>query len=158
MRSLSEIRESPNFERLIHSVEMKAAKKDALISGIILAIFVLLIFIPDTDSGDKGFLWLALLFGLLPLLVHTLYRLAEIFFHINSYTFTEAMLDHPRQGLRGVMAFTVTLRDGRGREFQTDTSFIFCRGEPNFEDYVNQKALIGYNSETNRVVVIKRLP
>lgn len=158
MRSLSEIRESPNYERLKHSVEAKACGKDCLAMGIMLLIFTLLLCIPGSDAADVFILWLLYLFGILPLFLYTLYKLLEIFLHIDCYSFTEVVLDQPRQGYKGAMYFTVILRDRQGRELEMDTRQIFSRGNPNFEDYVNQRALIGYNDKTERVVVVKKLP
>lgn len=158
MRSAMDIREHPNFDRLKNSVEAKAVKKDIIMIGSFLLFYTLLLCIPSRDTRDKIILWLIYFFGLIPFFLYQIYHFAEMFFHIDRYTFTEVTLDHPKQGYRGAMAFAVTLQSRSGQKIEEETSYIFSRGEPNFEDYVNRKALIGYNDKTQRVVVIKKLP
>ena len=161
MRSLSELREHPNFQRLKDSVEFKSQKRTLLVISIFFLLFLLLL-IGTSGSAyaqyKNLFYWFMYIFFFFPCVVYTFYRTAKIFFHIDCYSFTEAVLDRPKQGVRGAMYFTVTLRDRSGREFEADTNQIFSRGTPNFEEYMNQKALIGYNEKTELVVVIKRLP
>lgn len=160
MRTLSQIRESPNYERLKNSVEVKSCVRDCLIFGIIVAIYTLLITIPIQShggTGDIAVLWLIYLLVFIPLFLYMVYKLVEVFLYIDCYSFTEVVLDRPRLGYRGAMGFTVTVRDRQGRELEADTRQIFSRSNPNFEDYVNQRALIGYNNKTERVVVVKKL-
>ena len=157
MRALSEIRESPNYEQLKTSVEAKSCAQECLVSIFFLIVFAIPLFIGENTS--KTFmLWLMELFGFLPLFLYTLYKLIEIFLWIDCYSFTEVVLDRPQQGYKGAMYFTVILRDRQGRELEVDTRQIFSRSSPSFEDYVNQRALIGYNDKTERVVVVKKLP
>lgn len=161
MRALSEIRESPNYERLKNSVEVRSCGRDCLIFGIITAVYSLIVTLPVKrygGSGDTAVLWMLYLLVILPFFLYMIYKLVEVFLYINYYTFTEVVLDRPRQGYKGAMYFTVILRDRQGRELEADTRQIFSRGNPNFEDYVNQRALIGYNDKTERVVVVKKLP
>ena len=157
MDFLSKVRESPNYERLRISVEATACKKDCLVTGILAFFFTLFLCIPN-DDADVIILWLLYLLGILPLFLYFLYKLVEIFLYINCYSFTETVLDCPRQGYKGAMYFTVTLRDRQGREVKVDTRHIFSQGTPNFEEYANQRALIGYNDKTEQVVVVKKLP
>ena len=158
MVSFREIREHPNFQRIKGSVEFLSGRKDLLVAGILLALMTVLLLIPNRTTGSTMIYWLLYFFFMIPFFLYTAYRLLELFLHIDCYSFTEAALDRPRQGYRGVMYFTVTLRDRSGREFEADTGQIFSRGNPNFEEYVNQKALIAYNEKTERVAVIRRLP
>ena len=158
MDFLSKIRESPNYERLKKSVEVKACVRDLLIFGALLIFFALLIAAPAADNRSNAGIWAILLFVLVPCVLYFSYKLIEIFLYIDCYSFTEVVLDRPRQGYRGVMYFTVTIRDRHGRELEVDTRHIFSQGNPNFEEYVNQRALIGYNDQTERVVVVQQLP
>ena len=155
MRSFSEIRQSPNYQRLKNSVEFKAERRSTLVVGIFCLILILLM---AAAAGSRSTARSAIGFVVLfPCFLYQLYRLVRIFFHMDSYTYTEAVLDQPRQGYKGSMYFQVRLRDRSGREFCANTNSIFSGSEPCFDDYVNQKALIGYNNHTELVVVIKKL-
>lgn len=157
MRSLSEIKESPHYQRLKNSVEFKAERRSTWIVGIFCLILMLLM--AAAAGSSRGMARSVIGFVvMLPCFLYQLYRLVRIFFHMDSYTYTEVLLDQPKQGYKGSMYFQVRLRDRSGREFETDTNAIFSRSEPCFEDYVNQKALVGYNNTTELVVVIKKLP
>ena len=158
MRSFSEIKESPNYRRLKNSIEFKAEWRSSLIVGIFCQILILLMFTVGSlhSAGTARAVIGAII--MIPCLLYQLYRLVRIFFHMDSYTYTEAVLDRPKQGYQGSMYFTVRIRDRSGREFDADTHSIFSRSEPCFEDYVNQKVLIGYNNVTGLVVVIQKLP
>ena len=157
MRSFSEIKESPNFQRLKNSVEFKAEWLSSLIVGIFCLILILLMFtVGSLNSANTARAVIGTII-MIPCLLYQLYRLVRIFFHMDSYTYTEAVLDRPKQGYKGSMYFAVRIRDRSGREFDADTHSIFSRSEPCFEDYVNQKVLIGYNNVTGLVVVIQKL-
>ena len=158
MRSISEIRESPNYRRLKNSIEFKAEWRSSLIVGIFCQILILLMFtVGSLHSADTARAVIGAII-MIPCLLYQLYRLVRIFFHMDSYTYTEAVLDRPKQGYKGSMYFTVRIQDRSGREFDADTHSIFSRSEPCFEDYVNQRVLIGYNNVTGLVVVIQKLP
>ena len=158
MRSFSEIKESPHYQRLKNSVEFKAEWLSSLIVGIFCLILILLMFtVGSLNSAGTARAVIGAII-MIPCLLYQLYRLVRIFFHMESFTYTEAILDRPKQGYKGSMYFTVRIRDRSGREFDADTHSIFSRSEPCFEDYVNQKVLIGYNNDTELVVVIQKLP
>lgn len=156
MRSFSEIKEFPNYRRLKNSVEFKAERRSTLVVGIFCLILILLMAAAAGTSRGTARAVIGFVI-MIPCFLYQLYRLVRIFFHMDSYTFTEVLLDQPKQGYKGSMYFTVRIRDRSGQEFETDTNAIFSRSEPCFEDYVNQKALIGYNNDTELVVVIKKL-
>lgn len=158
MHSLSEIKESPNFRRLKDSVEYKAERRNTWIIGLFCLILILLMFAAGADGGADSARTVLAAILIIPCFLYQLYRLVRIFFHIDSYTFSEVMLDQPKQGYRGSLYFQIRVRDRYGREFDTDTNRIFGRAEPCFEDYVNQKVLIGYNHRTALTVVIRKLP
>ena len=158
MRSFSEIKESPNFQRLKNSVEFKAEWRSTWIVGVFCLILIFLMFtVGSLHSANTARSVIGTII-MIPCLLYQLYRLVRIFFHIDSYTYTEAVLDRPKQGYKGSMYFTVRVRNRFGKEIDVDTNRIFSRAEPNFEDYLNQKVLIGYNNVTGLVVVIKKLP
>lgn len=161
MGSLRQVKESPNYGRLKNSVELRSAKKDLLfvvIFFLVMTLFLMLALSADSMRPRTMSFVLVYFFVFLPLLVYALYRVVILFVHIEQYVFSEAVLDQPHQSGRYGMYFTVTLRDRYGREFQADTRAIFSTGEPNFEDYLNQRVLIGYNEKTECVAVIQKLP
>ena len=160
MNWLPRIKESPNYDRLIQSVEFRATRRDALVVWIATAALLLL-----SGAGLSGgraktmasFVVTILL--MVPFSLYYVYRFVILFVRIERWTFTEAVLDKPHMGSRGSAYFTVTVRDRSGRELQRDTSSLFhSYSEPCFDDCVNKTALIGYNDETDTVAVIQILP
>ena len=160
MHWLSQIKESPNSERIKKSLEFRATRRDALVVWIATAALLLL-----SGAGLSGgraktmasFVVTILL--MVPFSLYYVYRFVILFVRIERWTFTEAVLDKPHMGTKGSAYFTVTVRDRSGRELQRDTSNIFGRSfDPVFEDCVNKRALIGYNSESDTVAVIQILP
>lgn len=157
MRSFSEIKESPNFQRLKNSIEFKAEWRSTWIVCVFCLFLMLLMFaVGSRSEADTARAVIATII-IIPCFLYQLYRLVRIFFRMDSYTYTEAVLDRPRQGYKGSMYFTVRVRNRSGQEFDADTNAIFNRMEPCFEDYVNQRVLIGYNNVTELVVVIQKL-
>ena len=107
--------------------------------------------------GVAGFVMVILV--MIPYSLDYVYRLAVLFWKIDHWVFSEAVLDKPHLGGKGGAWFTVTIRDRSGREIVKDTSHIFGNvSEPVFEECVNKRALRGYNSETDTVAVIHILP
>lgn len=166
MSRRQKIKDSPHYLRLKESVEYRYDKKQFIMMASIfggLYAFLLLMFLPlagDTEYGAAiTIIWLVFpgLFYL-PILLYFAYRWLEIFLYIDSYMFCEVLLDQPHVQGRGGVKFTVAFTDRHGKQLKRETSTMFSSGaEPYLEDYNNQKVLIGYNEETDRVVVIKRL-
>lgn len=164
--TFSQMREHPNYEKIKKSVEFSHLKREMLILGIILGPLMLivilgLVHIGGLDSAMQGARWAKLAGNLVLLVVmllamggYYIYRLVELFSHIDRYTFCAARMDQPHQGYKGSMYFTVEVMDRRGNRIKRDTRKIFGQVEPNFEDYINRTALIAYNDETDTVVVI----
>lgn len=162
MTWLSKIKESPNYARLRNSLEFRYVRRQALLIGIPCGIILLLAILVGAVGGDlsarSAFTFAMGLVFLLPVSAYYIYRLVSLFFSIDRYVFTEVLLDRPHMGGRYGAYFTVTVRDRSGRELQRDTSCMFGNmHEPCFDDCVNKKMLIGYNEETDRVVVIRRV-
>jgi len=164
MKSIRGIRESPHYEKLKNSLERRVARNNAVTNGIITAVCLLLITIPAVMANDPAVYVLAflpILMIMVPMVLFYVGRMVLIYQSIERYIFCEAVLDQPHGGFgRDCMYFTVTLRDRSGREFKADTNGIFyTRGimNPLLEDCINKKALIAYNEETERVVVVKIL-
>ena len=95
-----------------------------------------------------------------PFCLFYLLRILDIYRQIDGFVFREGLLNQPRGGMmRDTIYFTVEIPDHRGTLITVDTNSIFSsRGstEPTMEDYVNQKVLLAYHPETERVVVIQK--
>ena len=166
MNWLQTIKDSPNYRRLKDSVQYRYDRKQFLIIAISLGgflLFMLASFFPllgHSEETDAPLVigMLVLSFFFLPFIGYFTYRWLEIFLHIGSYTFCEVVFDQPHTGYRGGAYFTVEFTDRMGNKRKKDTSQMFSsNAEPYFEDYNNQKVLVGYNEETDRLVVIHRL-
>ena len=163
--TFAERREHPNWEKIRRSVEFKALKREMLILAVFLggsSLLIVLSMIPlfaqpdaigmmDPGTAMSIILIVTMLLGFT---AYYVYRVADLFWHIDRYTFTRALMDKPHQGYKGSMYFTVEVLDRQGNRIKRDTRRIFGQWDPNFEEYLNKTALIGYNDETDTVVVI----
>lgn len=161
MEKLRKIREHPNFERIKGSVEWKALKRDMYIILGMLAFLVVMAVIVHSLGGRvsaRGAASLAMVYVVgLGMAVYYGYRVWELFWHIDRYTFTTVVLDQPHQGYKGSMYFTVEVLNRQGQKIKRDTRNIFTQWNPSFEEYNNRKVLVGYNEETDMVVVIQKM-
>lgn len=161
MLSFSEIKEHRHYKTIKNSVEFRHNLWWALFVSAATAFFLALTLIrPDVPLKSRSMV--SAFFGFCIMVPYSLYRIYRVvipFFYMDSYCFTEALLDQPHHRGKGSMYFAVTLRDRMGREFEADTHAIFSYGwSPIFEEYINKKALIAYNEKTGTVLVIKRIP
>lgn len=88
-----------------------------------------------------------------PYLAWCVFNLVHIFKKVDCYTFYEVSLTHPQTSWGRRLYFTVTVEG-----CQMETRAIFnAQGllTPEFNEYCNQQALVGYNAETQELVVIK---
>ena len=164
MHWLQKIKDSPNYPRLKDSVDYRYWRKQFLLmAGILGGAFLLMLLavvlvMTEGDEGNAaaimGLFFIAMVY--LGLLAYFAYQWLVIFLHINSYTFCEVMLDHPHLYGRGAVSFSVEVTDRRGKKLTKETSKMFhSEAEPYFEEYNNQKVQVGYNEETDRIVVIR---
>ncbi len=160
MQYLRQIREHRYYETLKNSVEQRHNRRTAIFVSIATVFVLALAFGSFEQLRGRSVVSVFLgLFVLVPYSLYCIYKAVIPFFYMDSYSFTEVLLDKPHHRGKGVMYFTVTLRDRMGREFERDTHAIFGNfSDPVFEDYINQKALIAYNEKTETVLVIKRMP
>ena len=158
MQRLSQIREHRHYETLKNSVEHRHDRRVAIFVTAATVVILLL----SSIGIERARSVVASAVGMMimiPYSLYCIYRAVIPFVAMDSYAFTEVMLDQPHSGGKNGMYFTVTLRDRMGREFQTETRTIFGNvSDPVFEDYINQKALIAYNEKTETVLVIQRIP
>lgn len=93
-----------------------------------------------------------------PLLGFFLWRIFGIFRQAEHYSFCRATLDQPHAGIiRNTMNFSVLLELPDGTRLVRSTHSIFMTHgfmAPRLEDYVNREVTVGYNEETETVVVI----
>ena len=160
MQRLTEIKEHRHYETVKNSVEHRHNRRTAIFITIATAFVLALAFGTIEQLRGRSVVSVFIgLFVLVPYCLYCIYKAVIPFFYMDSYSFTEVLLDKPHHRGKGSMYFTVTLRDRMGRDFETDTHAIFSYGwNPIFEDYINQKALIAYNEKTETVLVIKRIP
>jgi hypothetical protein len=160
MNRISQIKESPNYGRIKNSLEFRAQRHGALIVWIFTAVMLLVASIAGVGNSARGVMsFILLILFMVTYSLYYVYRLAVLFWKIDHWVFSETLLDKPHQWRKGGAWFTVTLRDRSGREIVKDTSHIFGNvSDPVFEDCVNKRALVGYNSETDTVAVIQILP
>ena len=161
MLRLSEIKEHRHYETIKNSVEHRHDRRVAILMTVVTVVIIALSAwtLDSTRLRAKADVSLLMgIFVLVPYSLYCIYRAVIPFFYMDSYSFTEVLLDKPHHWGKGAMYFTVTLRDRMGREFERDTHAIFGQYQaPVFEDYINQKALIAYNEKTETVLVIKKI-
>lgn len=167
MRVLNTVKDSANYPRLKQSLDYQFRKKQLTVSSIIagayLVFAILFTCIGSSRRGTEFALFQGLVLSLVALgyWIYTVYELAELFFHINSYHFFEARLDQPHieSGRYSSHArFTVTFQDRSGNQLSRATAAMFSSDrKPFFEDYNNQTVLLGYNKESDLLVVLHRV-
>lgn len=162
MNWLSQIKESPHYDKLKGSVQYKYDRRQFLIIGAMVAL-MLLMFVPllaleardpYADAAGSLFvvLWCLVMVGMA---LYFLYRWLEIFLFIDHYTFFRARLDRPYLRHRGGAGFTVEFTDRQGNRREMQTSPMFSsQWEPNLEEYNNKEVLMAYNEKTDRLIVI----
>lgn len=166
MGFLHKIKASPYYERLKNSLEFSYYWKrfrNMLVGMVFVAALMILVAILDSpDDGDAlAIAWCMIFgFGFLGLGLYQGYCLLEIFLHTEGYHFCQTVLERPtiehsRFGSR--VRYNVEFTDRHGKILRRDTAAMFSSDwEPTLEEYNNQTVLIGYNEETDRVVVIGR--
>ena len=164
MNPMQKIKDSPHYSRLKESVEYRFDRKQVIIMASVFGgyfLLILLVCLPAVGNAAwdvLGVMMLIMLLIFLPIVAYFVYHWLEIFLRIDSYVFREVVLNRPQVATRGRVKYTVTFTDRHGKSLTRDTSRMFTsQTQPLLEDYNNQTVLIGYNEETDRVVVIQRL-
>ncbi len=164
MHFFGKIKDSPNYERLKNSVQYRYDRWQFRIIGIFCAILILpMLALLSLGIGVKG-AEVAVAFGIVYMLAmlcmvaYFAYHWLEIFRYMDSYIFCQVRLDQPHVAGRSGVKFTVEFTDRHGKLQKRDTDTMFSsHWEPYLEDYNNKIVLIGYNEETDRIVIIQRL-
>lgn len=144
--------------RLWGSLEMTYWRRQLIFCGV-MAVFMLIIAARMTEPfGYWATAGILEAVCVLPLVIFYGYRIWKIFRRKESYIFCRAQLSQPHQMLWAkTMYFSVLVETPEGRKIPRETRAIFLPYgimEPLAVDYVNQTATIGYNPETENVVVI----
>lgn len=139
-------------KKLLHSVEMGFYRRQLTVLGIFFLILCASAFSRDPAVG----IIFVILF--LPLLIFYLYRVFRVLHRREGYIFCKVALDQPNYHFwHKTYSFTVTLEHPEisRRSRQTQPIFMpYGVFEPLLVDYVNQTVTVGYNPETDTVVVI----
>lgn len=147
--------------RLKDSLELSVIRRDVLLYTLMMGVVIFMISCRNSTFENRQMqlaqVVMAAVF-LLPFWGFYLWRVVCIFRKAESYTFCRCKLSQPHQNyFLKTMYFTVLLETPDGRRLVRDTHAIFaCHGfaGPLVEEYVNSTVTIGYNEETEMVVVI----
>ena len=141
---------------LRHSADVQFYIGNMIVMGAMVAIFTLLAAVCAISTGDTVF-WLvtlpSFLIGL-PVLAWDIFNVCCIFKNVEDYRFFEATLTHAQSTWGRRMYFIVNVE---GRELETRAIFhAYGLLGPQFNEYSNATALIGYNNKTEEVVITER--
>lgn len=151
-----------NRKKLWDSLEMAVVRRDLILIGVLWAVMALICWVKFQkpylqEAGAVMQVVTAVV--ILPFLGFYLWRAIQIFRSPEEYIFCKCKLASPHQRYwsRGMMYFTVIIEDEELGRFTAQTHAIFASygiAEPLLETYINQTVTIGYNRETEMVVVI----
>lgn len=147
--------------KLRQSLDMTFATRHFILySAASLVGFVMAILSSGMPRQPEMWIGMGIILAILvcPLLGFYLWRIFRIFRHAEHYSFCRTTLDRPHSGImRNTMNFSVLIQlpDGTQRMRSTHSIF-FAHGftGPLMEDYINKTVTVGYNEETETVVVI----
>ena len=143
---------------LRRSADVAYYKGQMILLGTVTVIFALLAAICAIATGSPVF-WVVLLPSAVicvPLILWGIYHLCHIFKNVERYRFFEETMAHPQSAWGRSMYFVIQLE---GRTVETRAIFhAYGLLAPQFNDYIDQKALIGYNDVTEELVVIRKEP
>ena len=139
-------------KKLLHAVEMGYYRRQLTVLGVFFLIFCAVAFSRDPGVG------ITFVIMFLPFILFYLYRIIQIFRRREGYIFCKVALDQPNYHFwHKTYSFTVTLDHPEisSRSRQTQPIFMpYGFFEPLLVSYVNQTVTVGYNPETDIVVVI----
>lgn len=146
-------------ERLWHSLEMTYVKGYWVTLLVVEPLFPLIFLL---RSGYHENFWkltlLTCVIVAIPFLVFTVWQVVRMMRRPEGYIFCKTKLvNHHYVYWRRCHYFTVRMEDLEGRAFSVSTYAIFHNhgiAPPVLEDYVGSTVTIGYNEQTNNVVVI----
>lgn len=147
--------------KLRQSMEMALLTKHIILySAASLVGFVMAILSSGMPRQPEMWIGMGIILAILlgPLLGFYLWRILRIFRQAEHYSFCRTTLDRPHSGImRNTMNFSVLIRLPDGTQRMRSTHSIFYAygfTGPLMEDYINKTVTVGYNEETETVVVI----
>ena len=167
MNPIQKMKNSPHYPQLRQSLEYYHCRKQFIISSIICGILViptyLLLFLGVDGHGNDAKLVIHVMLSIFYLgyWIYTGHRWLGIFRHMDDYMFfpvtlTKPIVSHSRYSAS--VRYTLTFPNSQGEIITRETSSMFhSYSDPCLQDYNNRTVLVGYNEETDRLVVIKRV-
>ena len=140
---------------LRRSADVTYYKSHLIVMGCMVIGFTALAAVCAWAVGDPIF-WVVALPGALiglPVIGWCVLNLVHIFKHAEHYRFLEVTLTHPQSTWGRKLYFTVTV-EGSTRETRAVFN-AYGLFSPQFNDYIDQAALIGLNDRTGELVVVK---
>ena len=136
------------------SADVQYYKGHLIMMGAMVVGFTLLAALCAVATDERVF-WIVALPGAfigLPLVVWYVLNLVHIFRAAEHYRFYDPALTHPQSTWGRRLLFTVTVE---GKTLETRAMFnTYGLLSPQFNDYVDQTVLVGYNAETEELVVV----
>lgn len=166
MRFVQKIKASPHYPQLRGSLEYRHCRKAFFVSLALVCFFAiptfLLLFLSDGNVGNDGnmaFVFLAALF-FAGYSIYCAYRWLQIFLHMDDYIFFTATLMKPivtHSRYSHSVSYSLTFPNAAGKIITRETASMFRNNsDPCLEDYNGKQVMVGYNEETDRLVVIGR--
>lgn len=151
-----------NRKKLWDSLEMTVVRRQLILIGVLWIVMAVICWLQFREPylREAGILMqVVTALVILPFLGFYLWRTVQLFRSPEEYFFCKCQLSSPHQRLwtKGNMYFTVVIEDEELGRFAAQTHAIFeSYGilEPLVETYINSTVTIGYNRETEMVVVV----
>lgn len=163
---MRKIKDSPHYPLLRESLEYYHCRKRFFISLMwtgLITVPTFLLLILFGGGGDDGNMVLCILCSLIFLgySIHCAHQWRQIFLHMDDYLFFPASLTKPIISYGRYthsVCYTLTFPNAQGEIITRDTGSMFHNhANPCLQDYNGKTVLVGYNEETDRLIVIKRI-
>lgn len=150
---------SETLQKLNDSLEMRDARRRALIYGIVWSVLVPAALGTSLGRQDGTLLTVGILVGIIVVICLICWRSRRnsILRSPETYYFYTVTLDQPHGAWRDQVYFTVELKESDGSSKTVNTRAIFSLHDiirPRMEDYINKTVTVAYNIDTNMTVVI----
>lgn len=154
---MARLKDSPNYENIVKSLDFRYGRRQALIMVITSAVLFLVARMkyPDPEEMRRFLILWAVMIA--PVTLWCLIRWLDIFIKPDAYVFFTAKLDQPNLGYKRGVYYTINGTDRQGRPIVANTRKMFSNlFSPTFEEYNNLKVLVGYNERTGRVIIVRK--
>lgn len=167
MNPIQKIKDSPHYPQLKQSLEYYHCRKRFIVSFVLVCIFTiptfLLLFLAEGSAGSDGSVVIVFLCALffIGYSIYCAHRWLQIFLHMDDYLFFPVVLSKPfvhHSRFAAYVCYSLTFPNMDGKIITRETAAMFRNyTDPCLQDYNNKTVLVGYNEETDRLVVIKRV-